>query len=141
MPATAVLDAPTADVDADLPQGGRVLQACAQLREGTRHEPGVLRLDHRPRDPGARRGPAELAFKELVILKTLRATGASCSYGAHERLAVEPGNSPDRIGDLNNSLWQDSPHFSEAERAVFALIEQIDEDADDVGDQIWVPLL
>lgn len=80
------------------------------------------------------------AFKELVILKTLRATGVYYSYGAHERLAVELGNSAHRIGDLNNSLWQDSPHFEPAERAVFALIEQIAQDANDVGDEIWEPL-
>ncbi len=82
-------------------------------------------------------GRVSWAFKELVILKTLRATGAHYSYGAHERLAVELGNSPERIGDLNNSIWEDSPRFSDAERAVFALIEQIAVDANDVGDDIW----
>lgn len=85
-------------------------------------------------------GRVSWAFKELVILKTLRATKAHYSYGAHEKLALELGNSPERIGDLANSLWRDSPHFDAGERAVFALIEQIAVDANDVGDEIWEPL-
>lgn len=80
------------------------------------------------------------SFKELVILKTLRATGAYYGYGAHEKLAADLGSSADRIGDLNSSLWLTSPHFSEAEKAVLALIEQIAVDANDVGDDIWEPL-
>ncbi len=85
-------------------------------------------------------GRVSWEFKELVILKTLRATGAYYSYGAHERLAADLGSSPDRIGDTNNSLWLTSPHFSDAEKAVFALVEQIAVDANDVGDDIWKPL-
>lgn len=79
-------------------------------------------------------------FKELVILKTLRSIGAYYSYGAHERIAAELGNSADRIGDINNSLWEASPHFSEAERVVFKLVDQIAVDANDVTDEIWDPL-
>lgn len=85
-------------------------------------------------------GRVSWVFKELVILKTLRATKAHYSYGAHEKLAVELGNTPERIGDINNSLWQASPHFDAGERAVFALIEQIAVDANDVGDDVWDPL-
>jgi alkylhydroperoxidase family enzyme len=86
-------------------------------------------------------GRVSWAFKELVILKTLRSTGCYYGYGAHEKLAQELGNSPDRLGDLNNSLWTTSPHYSDAERAVFALVEQIAIDANDAGDDIWMPLL
>lgn len=80
------------------------------------------------------------AFKELVILKTLRSIGAYYSYGAHERIASELGNSAERIGDLSNSLWEASPHFTEGEKTVFKLVDQIAVDANDVGDDIWVPL-
>lgn len=86
-------------------------------------------------------GRVDWAFKELVILKTLRATGAYYSYGAHEKLAADLGNSPERIGDTNNSLWVASPHFTPGEKAVFAYVEQIAEDPNDVGDEIWNPLL
>ncbi len=85
-------------------------------------------------------GRVSWAFKELVILKTLRVTGAYYSYGAHEKLAADLGNSAERIGDTNNSLWVDSDHFTGAEKAVFAYVEQIAEDPNDVGDEIWGPL-
>ncbi len=80
------------------------------------------------------------AFKELIILKTLRATGAYYSYGAHEKLAMELGVPADKLGDLNHSLWRTSPHYTDAERAVFELVEQTAVDANDVGDDIWNPL-
>lgn len=86
-------------------------------------------------------GRVSWAFKELVILKTLRASGCYYSYGAHEKLAVELGNSAERMGDTHNSLWVTSLHFSHGEKAIFAYIEQIAKDANDVGDEIWGPLL
>ncbi len=86
-------------------------------------------------------GRVSWAFKELVIMKTLRASGSYYGYGAHEKLAAELGNSPERMGDINNSLWRTSEHFSDGEKAVFELIEQTVEDANDVGDAIWEPLL
>lgn len=141
MPATAVLDTPTTDVE----------QVYGEAEDFFGHVPNFVKvLATNPAfcrsitDFGMQalgEGRVSWAFKELVILKTLRATGAYYSYGAHERLALELGNAPERIGDLSNSLWQDSPHFTDAERAVLALIEQIAEDANDVGDDIWGPLL
>ncbi len=85
-------------------------------------------------------GRVSWAFKELVILKTLRAMGCYYGYGAHEKLAADLGNSAERIGDLAHSLWRNSPAYTDAERAVFALVEQIAVDANDVGDAIWGPL-
>lgn len=141
MPATSVIDTPTTEVeevyrDAEaffghVPNFVKVLGTnpafCRSITELVMRLVGEGRVDR--------------AFKELVILKTLRASGTYYSYGAHERLALELGNSTARIGDLNNSLWQVSQHYSTAERAVFALIDQIVEDANDVGDDIWEPLL
>lgn len=82
-------------------------------------------------------GRVSWAFKELVILKTLRVTGSFYGYGAHERLALELGNSADKVGDLANSLWRHSPHFTDAERAVLELVEQIDVDANAVSQELW----
>jgi alkylhydroperoxidase family enzyme len=84
-------------------------------------------------------GPGRLpwGFKELIILKTLRAIGSHYSYGAHERIAAELGVPTDKIGDVANSLWQTSDNFSDRERAVFALVEQIAEDANAVPDALW----
>jgi alkylhydroperoxidase family enzyme len=82
-------------------------------------------------------GRVSWAFKELVILKTLRAIGAYYSYGAHEALAIELGNSAEKVGDLANSLWRSSPHYSDGERVVLELVEQIGVDANDVSDELW----
>lgn len=84
-------------------------------------------------------GPGRLdwAFKELIILKTLRAIGSFYGYGAHERLAAELGVPTEKIGDVANSLWRGSPHYNDAERAVFELVEQIARDANDVSDALW----
>lgn len=141
MPATAVVDRPTSEIEA----------VYSEAEEFFGHVPNFVKvLGTNPAFCSSitafvmqalREGRVSWAFKELVILKTLRATGAYYGYGAHEKLATELGNSAARIGDLNNSLWRTSRHFTEAERTVFALVEQIAEDANDVGDELWEPLL
>ncbi|MDH3244107.1 MAG: carboxymuconolactone decarboxylase family protein [Saprospiraceae bacterium] len=82
-------------------------------------------------------GRVDWGFKELIILKTLRVMGSFYSYGAHERLAMELGVSEDKIGDLANSIWKSSPHYNEAEKVVFELVEQIGIDANDVSNELW----
>lgn len=82
-------------------------------------------------------GRLDWALKEVLILKTLRATKSYYGYGAHERLAVELGIPIEKIGDLANSLWRTSPHFEEGERALLELVEQIARDANDVSDELW----
>jgi len=139
MPATAPLDRPQTSDDLDdvldrteayfghLPNLVRVLASnpamCRTITDFLIQSLGPGRLDW--------------DFKELVILKTLRATGSHYSYGAHERIAAELGVSTDKIGDVANSIWQTSDHFTDGERAIFALVEQIDEDANDVSDDLW----
>ena len=39
-----------------------------------------------------------------------------------------------KIGDIANTLWQSSPRFTDAERVVFELVDQI---AVDVSDEVW----
>ncbi|MGI9545501.1 MAG: carboxymuconolactone decarboxylase family protein [Cyclobacteriaceae bacterium] len=83
------------------------------------------------------KGRIDWGFKELVILKTLRAMKSFYSYGAHELLASQLGVSDEKIGDIANSLWKESAHFSEAEKVVFELTDQIAVDANDVSDELW----
>jgi len=139
MPATAPLDRPQTSDDLDdvldraeayfghLPDLVRVLASnpamCRTITDFLIQSLGPGRLDW--------------GFKELIILKTLRATGSHYSYGAHERIAAELGVSTDKIGDVANSIWQTSDHFTDSERAIFALVEQIDEDANAVSDDLW----
>ena len=59
------------------------------------------------------------------------------SYGAHEKLATELGVSDEKMGDIANSLWKASNLFSEAEKVVFELVDQIAVDANDVSDDLW----
>ncbi len=137
MPATATVEQPTPDVEATF----------ELARNHFGHVPNLVRvLASNPTmcasvtaffAQALRDGRVDWAFKELVILKTLRAIKAYYSYGAHERLAIDLGNSAERVGDLANSLWRTSPHYTDAERAVFALVEQIGIDANAVGDDVW----
>jgi len=52
-------------------------------------------------------------------------------------LALELGVAPGKIDDLAHGLWHSSPHVTDGERALLALVEQIDEDANDVSDAHW----
>ncbi len=83
--------------------------------------------------------PRELdwALKELLILKVLRSVKSYYGIAHHERLAIELGVNPEKIGDLADGLWPTSPHFSEAERSLLEFVEQVAEDANDVPDSMW----
>jgi len=138
MPAVATIDSPTDE---------KVQEAFSAAEEHFGHVPNLVKALATNPDmcssithfvvQALQEGRVSWAFKELVILKTLRSVGAYYSYGAHEGLAAELGNSTDKIGDLNNSLWETSPHYSEAERAVMRLVTQIGIDANAVHDDIW----
>ena len=139
MPATAPLDRPqTADeLDDVLDRAEAYFGHLPNLVRVLASNPAMCRTitDFLVQSLGP--GRLDWGFKELVILKTLRATGSHYSYGAHERIAAELGVPTDKIGDVANSLWKTSDHFSDGERAIFALVEQIDEDANDVSDDLW----
>jgi len=82
-------------------------------------------------------GRIDWGLKELVILKTLRAIKSHYGYGAHERLARDLGVPDEKIGDLANSLWRTSPRFTDRERVLFEFVEQVAQDANAVGDELW----
>ncbi|MDH3698703.1 MAG: hypothetical protein OEQ81_08560 [Flavobacteriaceae bacterium] len=85
-------------------------------------------------------GHVNWAFKELVILKTLRVMKSHYSYGAHEQIARSLDVSESKIGDIANSIWRSSTHFSEGEKLVFELVEQIGIDANAVTADLWTEL-
>ncbi len=85
-------------------------------------------------------GRISWAFKELIILKTLKTMNSHYSYGAHEKIARDLGVTEAKLGDMANSLWETSDHYSEAERLVFHLIKQIGIDANDVSASLWEQL-
>ena len=139
MPATAALDRSDTDDELD--------EVLARAEAYFGHVPNLVRV--MSSNPAMCRtvtnfliqalGPGRLpwGFKELLILKTLRAIGSHYSYGAHERIAADLGVPDEKIGDVANALWQTSEYFSDRERAVFALVEQIAEDANAVPDALW----
>lgn len=141
MPATATIEAPTSpELEATYAMAEAHFGHVPNLVKVLGSNPTMCKSITEFFAQALAEGRVNWAFKELVILKTLRSIGAYYGYGAHERLAIELGNSPDKVGDIANSLWRTSPHFSPAERSVFEMIEQIGEDANDVGDAIWGPL-
>ena len=85
-------------------------------------------------------GKVNWAFKELVILKTLRVMNSHYSYGAHEKIARELGVSNEKMGDVANSLWRNSSQFTEGEKLIFELVEQIGIDANAVPAELWEQL-
>ncbi len=139
MPATATLDRPQTDAELDdvLDRAEAYFGHLPNLVQALASNPAMCRTvtDFLIQSLGP--GRLDWGFKELVILKTLRAAGSHYSYGAHERLAAELDVPDAKIGDVANSLWQTSDHFSDGERAIFALVEQIEEDANDVSDALW----
>lgn len=141
MPATAVIESPTEEVAETFRSAEEHFGHVPNFVKVLANNPTFCKSITEFMIQALGEGRVDWAFKELVILKTLRATGAYYSYGAHEKLAADLGNSPERMGDINNSLWETSEHFSDAEKAVFAYVEQIAEDPNDVGDEIWHPLL
>lgn len=85
-------------------------------------------------------GHVNWAFKELVILKTLRVMKSHYSYGAHEQTARALGVSEEKLGDIANSIWRSSAHFNEGEKLIFELVEQIGVDANAVSAELWKEL-
>lgn len=141
MPATATLDSPTDELGDVYAEAEKHFGQVPNLVKALGANPTFCKSITRFMIQALGEGRVSWEFKELVILKTLRSIGSYYGYGAHERLAAELGAAPERIGDINNSLWQTSEQFNDAERAVFALIEQIAIDANDCGDELWEPLL
>lgn len=137
MPATATIDVATDDVHDTYTLAESRFGLVPNLVKVLATNPTMCSSITRFFAQALQDGRVSWAFKELVILKTLRSIGAYYSFGAHERLATELGNSPERIGDLAHSLWRASPHFNDGERAVLELVTQIAEDANAVPDELW----
>lgn len=137
MPATATVDVATAGVEETFALAERHFGMVPNLVRVLATNPTMCSSITGFFAQALQDGRLSWGFKELVILKTLRSIGAYYSYGAHERLAIELGNRPERVGDIAHSLWQTSPHFNEGERAVFELVTQIAEDANAVPDELW----
>jgi AhpD family alkylhydroperoxidase len=77
-------------------------------------------------------------FLELVYLRASQINGCSVCVDGHPRLAKKLGETDERLFAV--AAWRDSPYFTDAERAAFALTEavtRLSDRADPVPDEIW----
>ncbi|HXO73242.1 MAG TPA: carboxymuconolactone decarboxylase family protein [Bradyrhizobium sp.] len=75
---------------------------------------------------------------ELVYLRASQINGCSVCVDGHPRLAKKAGETDERLFAV--AAWRDSPYFTDAERAAFALTEavtRLSDRTDPVPDEIW----
>jgi AhpD family alkylhydroperoxidase len=75
---------------------------------------------------------------ELMNLRASQINGCSVCVDGHPRLAKKAGETDERLFAV--AAWRDSPYFTDAERAAFALTEavtRLSDRADPVPDEIW----
>jgi AhpD family alkylhydroperoxidase len=76
--------------------------------------------------------------RELVHLRASQINGCSVCVDMHAKAARKAGESEERVFAV--AAWRETPYFSEAERAAFALTEaltRLADRADQVPDAIW----
>src|ERR671933_461252 len=76
--------------------------------------------------------------RELVHLRASQINGCSVCVDMHARAARQAGESEERVFAV--AAWRETPYFSDAERAAFALTEALTRIADrpePVPDAIW----
>ena len=80
----------------------------------------------------------EEGFLELVYLRASQINGCSVCVDGHPRLAKKLGETDERLFAV--AAWRDSPYFTDAERAAFALTEavtRLSDRPDPVPDEVW----
>ncbi|MCH8113400.1 MAG: carboxymuconolactone decarboxylase family protein [Proteobacteria bacterium] len=82
-------------------------------------------------------GKVDWVTKELLILKSTRLNECRYCVVQHETLSGRLGISNEKIADLSGDRYKTSPHFSDAEKAILELTDQIWKDANRVSDELW----
>jgi AhpD family alkylhydroperoxidase len=75
---------------------------------------------------------------ELIYLRASQINGCSVCVDGHPRLAKKAGETDERLFAV--AAWRDSPYFTDAERAAFAMTEavtRLSDRPDPVPDGIW----
>jgi AhpD family alkylhydroperoxidase len=89
-------------------------------------------------DRAAHQGPLGGALMELVKLRASQINGCAYCVDSHSFDAREAGVSDERLFAV--AVWQETPFFSEEERAALALTEamtRLSEGGDRVPDEVW----
>ncbi len=82
-------------------------------------------------------GEIDWLTKELIILKATHRNACKYCVVQHETLSQRLGISQEKINDIGDDRYKDSPHFSEAEKALMDLTVQIGEDANKLSAELW----
>ena len=82
-------------------------------------------------------GEIDWLTKELLILKATHRNDCQYCVVQHETLSKRMGISDEKIADIGGDRYKDSPHFSEAEKALMDLTVQIGEDANNLSAELW----
>ncbi|NNG05700.1 MAG: carboxymuconolactone decarboxylase family protein [Inquilinus sp.] len=82
-------------------------------------------------------GEIDWVTKELIILKATHRNDCQYCVVQHETLSKRLGISEEKIADIGGDRYRDSPHFSEAEKALMDLTVQIGVDANNVSTELW----
>ncbi len=82
-------------------------------------------------------GELDWVTKELIILKATHRNECQYCVVQHETLSKRLGISEEKINDIGDDKYKDSPHFSDAEKALMDLTVQIGVDANRVSSALW----
>ncbi len=82
-------------------------------------------------------GELDWVTKELIILKATHRNDCQYCVVQHETLSKRLGISEEKISDIGDDRYKDSPHFSEAEKALIDLTVQIGVDANRLSKGLW----
>ena len=82
-------------------------------------------------------GEIDWVTKELIILKATHRNDCQYCVVQHETLSKRLGISEEKIADIGDDRYKNSPHFTEAEKALLDLTVQIGIDANRVSKELW----
>lgn len=82
-------------------------------------------------------GELDWLTKELLILKATHRNECQYCVVQHETLSKRLGISEEKIADIGADRYKDSPHFTEAEKALMDLTLQIGVDANNLSAELW----
>ncbi len=82
-------------------------------------------------------GELDWVTKELIILKATHRNDCQYCVVQHETLSQRMGISEDKINDIGDDRYKDSPHFTEAEKTLMDLTVQIGVDANRLSKELW----
>jgi AhpD family alkylhydroperoxidase len=82
-------------------------------------------------------GELDWTTKELLILKATHRNECQYCVVQHETLSKRMGIDDEKIADIGDDRYKDSPHFTDAEKTLMDLTVQIGVDANNLSADLW----